>query len=381
MPEDKIKAHIVSYLTGSISEDNLRQLQQWIDASKENRKLFNMLKDAWTVSGRIPVSASALDDSWQGFLGKMHSAGVLETREGKSRSIAGLLRIAASWLVLFALGSGLTWIMMSRQKAIPGKIIEVSAPLGSRSLIKMSDGTRIWINAGTCITYNEAYGQKTRTVNLNGEAYFDVARDKSHPFIVQTTGLLVRALGTKFNVKAYSDEKTISATLEEGKIDVRILRAGDEKGVVLLKPNEKIVYYREINASQTYKENSDEKVISASRLENVQPVIRKDVNVLSHVDTRLYTSWKDARWIIQGEQLGTLAPMLERRYNLQIVFSNEELKKYKFSGTIENETVDQILDALRMTAPIDYAINKDVITFSLNPNDKEEYGRIITRKN
>ena len=88
----------------------------------------------------------------------------------------------------------------------------------------MPDSSQIWLNAGTTITYSEDYGQRTRTLNLNGEAYFKVAKDSLHPFIVNTQGIIVRALGTRFNVKAYPEEKTISATLEEGKIDVRILR-------------------------------------------------------------------------------------------------------------------------------------------------------------
>ena len=95
----------------------------------------------------------------------------------------------------------------------------------------------------------------------------------------------------------------------------------------------------------------------------------------------LYTSWKDHRWIIYREPLSTLAPMLERRFNLKIIFNDEQLKKYKFTGTIENETIDQILNALRLTAPLDYQINKDTLRLNLNLNSKEEFKRIMKNNN
>ncbi len=107
----------------------------------------------------------------------------------------------------------------------------------------------------------------------------------------------------------------------------------------------------------------------------------KNINLLSDVRTELYTSWKDSRWIIYREPLSTLAPMLERRYNLKIIFEDEQLKKFKFSGIIENETVDQMLKALKMTAPLDYQIKKDTIRLTLDISSNEAFKRSMTRKN
>jgi ferric-dicitrate binding protein FerR (iron transport regulator) len=339
------------------------------------------LKDSWIVSGNKIISTSDLENSWSRFKEKLALSGDVEkVQEGKKIEMRKYLRLAASWILFFAMGSGLAWIISNNRRETSGKIIEVAAPLGSRSVIKMPDGSRIWLNAGSTLTYNENYGRETRSLNLSGEAYFEVTKDRSHPFIVNTTELVVRALGTRFNIKAYPDEKTISATLEEGEIDVRILREGKEGKEVILKPKEKIVYFKEIDTSETFTENRDENVIAGSDSQNRQTTLRKDVNVLTNVNTELYTSWKDPRWIIQGERLGSLTPMLERRFNLQIVFRNEELKEYKFSGTIENETVDQIMNALRLTAPLNYSISKDTISLTLNLDYKTEFGRIMTRR-
>lgn len=188
---------------------------------------------------------------------------------------------------------------------------------------------------------------------------------------------MVRALGTRFNVKAYPEEKTISATLEEGKIDIRILNTADKNEKVLLKPNDKLIYHKETNETEKYTESAEDKV----KPEENRSTKLKDVNILSNVRTELYTSWKDSRWIIDREPLSTLAPMLERRFNLKIIFDDEQLKKYKFTGTIENETVDQILNALRFTAPINYQINKDTIRLILDLKSREEFKRIMTKNN
>jgi transmembrane sensor len=384
----EINLIISSYLTGSITEEDLKLLNKWIDFSDENRSYFNALKDSWLLSGK-KNSESLLnsEESWNKFNNRLVKSrlrlGFDFTSQGKA-DYSKYFKLAASWLLIFGLGSAMTWWIAVRPAKTKGIIaeagnrtIEINTPLGARSMIRMPDSTQIWLNAGTTITYNQDYGQQTRTLYLNGEAYFKVAKDSLHPFIVNTQGIVVRALGTRFNVKAYPEEKTISATLEEGKIDIRTLNMPGKNDRVLLKPKDKLIYHKETHESEKYTESSEEKV----KQQEHTPAKLKDINILSNVRTELYTSWKDPRWVIDGEPLSTLAPMLERRFNIKIIFDNEQLKKYKFTGTIENETVDQLLSALKLTAPLDFQINKDTIRLILNFNSKEEFKRIMTKIN
>ena len=390
MKESKFKNNdiellIVSYLTGSISKGDLVQLNEWINASNENRSYFNGLKDSWMLSGKKNRdSITQTEKSWNTLKHKLTQnrfwLGFGFRSRGKV-NFTKYLKLAASWLLIFGLGSAVTWWISGRPKetitTTTNRTIEISTPLGARSMIKMPDSTQIWLNAGTTITYSQDYGQQTRTLSLNGEAYFNVAKDSMHPFIVNTQGIVVRALGTRFNVKAYPEENTISATLEEGKIDIRILSMADNNKRVLLNPKDKIIYHKETKETKKYIESAEEKV----KPEGNRSVKLKDVNILSNVRTELYTSWKDSRWIIDREPLSTLAPMLERRFNLKIIFDDEQLKKYKFTGTIENETVDQILSALMLTAPLDYQINKDTIRLIMDLKAREEFKRIMTKNN
>lgn len=376
---------IISYLTGSITEGDLVQLNKWINASNKNRTCFNEFKDSWILSvEKNRDSFAHTEESWNTLRNKLTNdrlrLGFGFRGRGKV-NFTKYLKLAASWLLVFGLGSIVTlWISKRPKETMPlalNGIIEISTPLGSRSLIKMPDSSQIWLNAGTTITYREDWGQLTRTLTLSGEAYFKVAKDSLHPFIVNTQGIIVRALGTRFNVKAYPEEKTISTTLEEGIIDVRILGAADKNEIVLLKLKDNLIYHKETNKTEKYFESAEEKV----KPEETRPAKLKEIKILSNVRTELYTSWKDARWIIYREQLSTLTPMLERRFNLRIIFDDEQLKKYRFTGTIENETIDQILNALRLTAPLDYQINKDTVRLTLDLNSREKFRKIMTSNN
>jgi len=376
LTKDDINLLIVSYLTNSIDCFDLERLTFWIQSNEDNLRYFNLMKDAWLLTpSRISVSSLNIEQTWNVFKEKLES-----DKKTGNRSIGKNLRyilIAASWLLFFMIGAWLSNYFRGKKVIAPANPVTITVPMGSRSNMALPDGSDVWINAGTSITYNQDYGKKDRIIHLEGEAYFDVAKDEEHPFIVKTSGINVQALGTKFNVKAYPDEKTISATLEEGKINVSI---GDKTGkikTVLLTSKEKLIFFKATEKSEVYTESEEETILYKGVKSN--PVI--NAKILTDVQTELYTSWKDTRWIIEGQPLGILAPVLERRYNLKFVFYNEELKKYKFSGTIEKETVEQILNAMRLTAPLDYRISKDTVKLLFDKNIKDKYGKIMTRTN
>ena len=195
---------IVSHLTGSITDGDLVKLEEWINASDENRKYFNELKDSWILSGRIKrESLVQTEQSWDTLKNKLSQN---RFRSGLNFGIwsrekvnfTKYLKLAASWLLIFGLGSAVTWWLSGRSKETiatnTNRIIEISTPLGARSMIKMPDSTQIWLNAGTTITYSQDYGQQTRTLNLNGEAYFKVAKDSTASFYCEYSGILLSGL-------------------------------------------------------------------------------------------------------------------------------------------------------------------------------------------
>ena len=371
---EEIKQLIISYLSGNTTEDDDLHLKEWIEENRQHKEYFEKLRALWILSGKHAGEQKFNPElQWTILNSKMQS--VSKPRRIKVK-IPVTLGIAASWIILFALGY--LWHNNSiRSFDSQLKTTEISAPLGAKSVIKLPDGTTVWLNAGSKITYNQDFDKKDRNIHLIGEAYFSVASNKAKPFIVNTSGIAVKALGTRFNVKAYPEEKTITATLEEGKIDVHVLN--DRKGnkQIILTPNQKVVYYKKTN---DFKDNYPNKTIKTKALPNTVSSNDQDLEIAHNVNTELYTSWKDDRWIIESMPLVTLAPMLERRFNMNIKFDKEDLKNYNFTGTIEKETIEQILAAMRFTAPIDYEIQKDTILLTLNKHLKNQYSRLVKPK-
>ncbi len=372
---DDIKLLISSSLNREIEKNDAVRLQHWLDKSDWNKEYVNKLKSSWVLAGKslqVKKDFSAL--TWDIIEKRIHTKNFLSVERVKPKfSFVRLLRIAATWILLFSLGGVCTWWYIGRSLKIELATTEIAAPLGAKSMVKMPDGTTIWLNAGSKLIYKNDFNQNDRHVILTGEAFFSVATNKEKPFIVHAADVIVRAYGTKFNVKAYPDEETVTATLQEGKIDVQFTeKLADNKNIVLA-PNQKVVLHRSVNILK------NENTINAQKSAKIE-VISPRIALEKNIDINLYTSWKGDRWTIESIPLETLAPVLERRFNKKLFFKNPELKGYKFTGIIENETTEQIMAALQMTAPLNYKIGKDTIVLFLNPKLMDHFQHIITTK-
>lgn len=379
---EEIKMLFVNYITGEITEDELIKLQDWISGHPEREEYLDRLSKTWELSKkRLNKSLFNDDLQWRKIQAGMVAAD-LHSQNNSARKIAILsfLKNAAFWILIFGLGAVLSWLILMPSRQNYNALTEITSPLGAKSHVKLPDGTEVWLNAGSKIVYSNNFNEKERKIQLIGEAYFNVFTNKSKPFTVQTSDIVVRAFGTRFNVKAYPDEKTITTILEEGKIDVMLLKGGNDKSSIVLKPNQKIVYFKEANylkgkevKPESAKDTKEEK---ASTMAHLETKIKLDTNI----NTELYTSWKEKQWIIESIPFETLVPMLERRFNLKITIKDPELNNYKFTGTIQNETVEQIMDALTFTAPMNYSIVQDTITLTVNQKLKTRYKQVITSK-
>jgi transmembrane sensor len=213
---------------------------------------------------------------------------------------------------------------------------EITVPYGQMSQIKLSDGTKIWLNSGTTLLYPDRFAGTKRSVSIEGEAYFEVAKMKGKPFTVNTSDIKVEVLGTSFNLSAYKDDAATSVTLVEGKVTVQDI-AG--KTVARLIPGQ-----------MATKNKSGTKI------------------GIQTVQTSFYSAWTEGKIFFDDEPLDQIAVKLERWFNVEINFADEKLKSQRFTGTIlKNKPVDQIMQALQLLAPIKFrhqvnAIGKDKIT-------------------
>jgi len=252
----------------------------------------------------------------------------------------------------------------------------VTAPLGAKSHVLLPDGSEVWLNAGSTLKYNPSFNNTNRKLELEGEAYFDVAKNEALPLRVITSDISITALGTKFNVKAYSDENIIETTLVEGKVNIQKNSPTNSTKGILLEPNQIATYVRESNEFISETKKQGEKVNKVVE-EKKMKVKKGQVLINEKINSALYTSWKDNKWLLEAEELSSLAKKLERKFNVKIIFQNESLLTYKFTGTLKDETLEQVLEAIKLTAPIEFSVDENTVTIKENKKYKKEYNKIL----
>lgn len=291
-------------------------------------------------------------------------------RIAPARSLSYLLKIAAVLIFFFAAGSSITYLLLVKSKNQVITYNEVTVPLGARSLVSLPDGSTVWLNAGSKIRYHNFFNEQSRQVSLEGEAYFKIAKKGALPFTVKTDELNIVALGTEFNVKAYNDEKIIETTLVEGSISI-LNKRSDNKGSkqeVCLKPCQKAVYIKN-------KQQLEIKEIQNLTVTNPEITHPKEgsLYVASKVDTNPIIAWKYDKLIFRGEELHNIATKLERKYNISISFDSEDVKQFKFTGKLEDETITQVLDVIKLTAPIEYILEGKQVTIYENSKMRQKF--------
>lgn len=378
MVPDLIKQDIIQYFSGNLSEPASQRLLLWLNQSDEHRVFFDSLTAVWhsaSTLGNMPEFSG--DQAWQEIKDKIRQDEPLPANYRFLQVVKRYSRIAAALIILLGLGYALMYTNLShRYKGSGNNAIEFNAPLGSRSDLVLPDGSAVWLNSGSRLKITGNYGISDRKVELTGEAYFKVAKNKKIPFVVQTSDVNITALGTAFNVKAYDDEPTIETTLEEGAVSIEAVGRDNSKATqILLKPNEKAIFRKNplTRPEKNMRNNSPDNTI------NETVTARQELDVITLTDTKTITSWKEQRWIFRHESLSELARKLERRYNVEIVFSDTLLEAYAFNGTLYDESIEQVFEAIKLIAPIDFTIDHNTITIGLNSKLKEEYEGLLLK--
>lgn len=229
---------------------------------------------------------------------------------------------------------------------------------GSRSRTLLADGTTVWLNVGSKLTYENDFNGATREVRLEGEAFFDVVKQPQRPFIVHTSGIDIKVLGTTFNVKSYPEDQNVETILYKG--SVQVLRHDDSaSNIIQLVPNQRVVIPKK--AAEEPIKLSNEKL---SPVKTVPEVRVTYIDSTKKESERIETAWVYSRLEFEGESFEEVAKKMERWYNVSIVFADEKAKKLEVVGKFDDETVEQAFAALKEGFPINYKINKNEILVS-----------------
>jgi len=216
-------------------------------------------------------------------------------------------------------------------------------PRGGVYHLSLADGTHVWLNSESSLSYPVSFNGNTRKVVLKGEAYFEVAKNPEKPFLVSTAFTDVKVLGTKFNVSAYTEDPYNAVTLAEGKVQLSGPEVSSDNAPVLLKPGEQATFY---------KDNSQFEV--------------------TKVNTAIALAWKDGKFYFEKAPLEQILTRMARWYDFDFLFRDSALHKTRFTGVIDkNKTLTELLDIIKLTSNINYSLTK---------KNKDHYELNITKE-
>ena len=360
-----IEEKIVNVLAAKASQEELAEVRQWLSENDDHRKLYDEYATVWNASGAVCRKDDYQPDTaWTALNKRMKPQKHNTQRYPILRK--KVLMMAAMMAAVFVAGMSVHRFSGNTvEKNIRLMYTEYTSPYGSRSNVRLPDGSTVWLNAGSSLRYSSDFNVRHREVFLEGEGYFDVTRNEQMSFLVKTSTITVKALGTAFNVKAYPEESFVETTVERGAVQL-IDPLSSSQETTILRAQQKAVIVKEKQPEKTTVETPLHESMPDETIVPIDFVPIASVEVNSNVMTKAYTSWKDTRWVIEREKLSNFAVKLERRFNVQFVFNDEELKDYVFSGKFEDETLDQILEALKLTAPILYRVKQNTVYLSFN---------------
>lgn len=233
--------------------------------------------------------------------------------------------------------AGSVWLF-SRQQPAKDALVVINAGNGPRKTVVLPDGSSIVLRENSTVQLEPGFNNTNRTLSLSGEAFFDVSQHARHPFIVHTPAFDIKVLGTVFNVSAYGGNQETTAALFKGKVEITL--TGQPGQRIILQPNQKLTTH-------------------AAAPFAVMPL---DADPVDHKAKEI--AWVRSRLEIENEPLETIAGKLEKWYGIKVVFADDTVKQYRYSGTFESETILKALDALQLSYPFNYKMQNNQIVIS-----------------
>lgn len=348
-------------LSGEATPDELRSLENLILNHPEWQYAIQNLEDLWKHQSLR--DHAEVEDAYMIHLHKMEEMNISFGDEPpESIQLFGTKKRAKRWywaaaavLVivagLFAFGNSFGGNKSNEE--IARQVSEITTRPASKSKVELPDGTVVWLNAGSKLTYNKDYGKELREVTLSGEGFFDVVKMKEKPFVIHTSSINIKVLGTVFNVKSYPEDKKTETSLIRGSIEVTIKDRPNDK--IILSPSEKLVvengsFVREGKLKKPEIPVQGEPIVSVNKLQ-YNP---KD-------STLAETEWVNNRLVFRDESFEDLAVKMERWYDVSIDIEDTALGEARLNGTFQSESVTQALEALKEMIPFKYDKNENKI--------------------
>lgn len=327
--KDTLYTHLARYFSGQCLPSEKEEIDNWRKKESGNDALFLSLQEQWNRA-EPDVSSFVIPDKtkvWTRIQTEISS----RSRQIPLYTRALLIR-AISVAAVVALVMGFSLSVFVHQEGIISAELQqtiVIAPSGQKTQLLLPDGTQVYLNSGSRLTYDTRYNTHDRTVTLEGEAFFDVTKSTEHPFIVKTEKVQVKVHGTAFNVSAYADEPDVSVSLLRG--SVSILSASDDRLLTYLKPDESAVITKENVACKVLVCNAETDAV-----------------------------WRLNKLKFEGTPTAEVWKKLERWYGVQITLSNE-CPQNAYWFTLKTESLTELLEMMNRITPLAYQLNGEEV--------------------
>lgn len=317
---------VVKSFKGEANPEELGELNAWLDEDDTNIEVFYEIFQVYRLTFSIPSYFEPdKKRAWESINKQID--------EDKAARFVSRFKYVAAILIVVLLSSAFFWFYTTRVNQLTQQYTEIVAPPGQKTMVVLPDGSTVWLNSGSILKYNGAFNVKDREVFLaDGEAFFEVAKNKSKRFRVKTEHLFVDVYGTAFNVKNYKDDNIQEITVSEGKVAV----ADNKKELRLLTPCE-------------------------------QAVLDKRTNQLSFTrgDPDAVSSWKNSELKFDNTPLSEVVKYLERWYGVNIrIEPSSVMEKHHYTFTIKTESLTEMLEKMKVITPIAYEINGKEVKIS-----------------
>ncbi len=368
MQNDRIFTLLARKLSGEASQTELTELELLQAQEPAMEETTKKMSDWWQVN--TLVDNDFLEATYLLHLKRMKAEGydfgdndeiiekqLSETEAAYSPKIVSYKRTAVGLLSLLVLILSAIFLTKTSRTVPLEKLTattgQVETANGSRTKILLPDGSSVWLNSGSKLTYKKDFHSGPREVFLTGEAFFDVVKNVDRPFTIHTNKIDVKVTGTQFNVKAYSNDKTTETSLITGSVEVMLRNDSSTKYV--LKPNDKLILQND--AAETKQK------IQTTVPDKMPPTIL--VKQLTHIkgsNDDVETSWTRNILSFEDEQFVEVANKMERWYNVHFVFKNKKWQEWHLSGTFEDQSLQQAMDALVFSTGFNYKMEGDKVT-------------------
>lgn len=309
------------------SQEENSALDLWIAESEENKRYFQEQRKLWKLA-EMHQKMHLIDENlaYQKISSQI-------TAQKQINPMLWLQRIAAILFIPLALASAIQYLKSEKNKANNNGHTQmatvyntVETPLGMRSSLTLPDGTKVWLNAGSKISYPVLFADEERNVALTGEAYFEVKKDWKWPFVVSTKNMNIVVTGTSFNCNAYPENEQVQTVLVEGEVTLMNHSATE---LVSMRPGELATF-----------DNEDQSITKTK------------------TDLQKYIAWKNGKLMFRDDKMNKVVEKLERWYNVEFEIADKEIADYVYTATFIDESLDQVLKMLSLSAPIRYTVSE-----------------------